>query len=240
MDRYASEIQATIARIAAQDRTPGWGRIIDGLADFLRRCLSDPSGVDAAEADALMSWVQAGGRWRLDHFGEDIRAEERAALVALLGRILHAIRERDERNKAHIAAISPAALAGPASLAGGGPGGRVEVSPAVIDTAPNLAELADLRVQLGRVKTPDERHELRVRIGHLEAAERLRTRRETLGLSQRELGAMLTPPVDEKIVARWEHARRHPDLRRRLQLADALDISPTYLDPLRPGEEHQF
>lgn len=52
--------------------------------------------------------------------------------------------------------------------------------------------------------------------------ENIRLRREALGLTQAQLGAMLEPPVNQSTVARWERGQVEPRRRFKGQLAAVL------------------
>lgn len=66
--------------------------------------------------------------------------------------------------------------------------------------------------------------------------ERLRERREELGLKQDHVGRRMSDPVSGNVVSRWERGVNMPRDRYVIQLADVLGVNPDYLwGGNRPG-----
>jgi transcriptional regulator with XRE-family HTH domain len=67
-------------------------------------------------------------------------------------------------------------------------------------------------------------------------AERLKARREALGLSQAKLGQRLNPPMSDVQVSNYETGRRSPDSHALRDLAVALECSADHLLGLKEQE----
>jgi len=63
--------------------------------------------------------------------------------------------------------------------------------------------------------------------------------RETRGLTQKQLGERMEPPVSDMTVSRWERATRGLSARTLEGIANAFDIEPTdlYRHPDRPSAD---
>lgn len=66
-------------------------------------------------------------------------------------------------------------------------------------------------------------------------AERMKARREALGLSQAKLGQRLKPPMSDVQVSNYETGRRSPDAHALRDLAVALECSSDHLLGLMPA-----
>jgi len=63
--------------------------------------------------------------------------------------------------------------------------------------------------------------------------------REKAGITQKQLGARLEPPVSDVTISRYETGERRPDLDALAALAEALDIAPEdlYRHPDQPSAD---